>query len=385
MLRSSPFAAFILLLNLVLLVVLAVMLLLSQFQPSPHPMPKHYRTPSLGVSYTGLDYYTPTGYWNHCGNWTWLTSCYAATPSAGLSPQQQLQSDLAFIQQNHLGQFQRVWVMLDQGIVWSASGDLYEGLDSQYLANLDDALAAFYRAQIRVDLVLLEAEKGSPDQNQFQPHALDGQHARLRAGYLQALKDLAGHLAANTTDSQTVAVVDEMNEAYFQLERFGLSDDTIHAFLHDAYQALKAGDHALMVTASDTTRLLKNQGVWAPRYDDAVDVYDIHAYSDHPWNDAGFWARGRTLTKPWFVGEAGCAPGNVGCTYNGMTQCSAPNTCALSVDGWWLQHLRDDGAQAVLVEGRQTAWMYPGGPQTATPTLVGRMMQQYTLHDAARQ
>jgi hypothetical protein len=376
MTRQSVVALIVLLSLFLALLVLAILLLLSQFsarQQSQH----RYGVPAFAVAYAGLDYYYPSDYFGGCPNWTWLQDgCYTHNPQGGTTEQAILRSDVAFIAQSHLGGFQRVWAMLDQGIRWDQSGR-YQGLDPAYLANLDDALAIFHGSGIGVDVVLLEASKGSSDKNQFQTQALDGGHSALRAGYLQALKDFAAHLAANTVDSQTVAVVDTCNECYFQLERFGLSDAAIHSFVHDAYTAVKSGDPSLAVTVSDVTRLLKDYGTWGPQYNDAVDVYDIHAYSDTPWNETALWAKAQSLPHPWFSGEAGCAPGHVDCTYKGDVACSQPTACALSVDQWWLANLRHYGAKAVLVEERNTAFAYPKGPTSPTLTAVGRMMQQF--------
>jgi hypothetical protein len=99
-----------------------------------------------------------------------------------------------------------------------------------------------------------------------------------------------------------------------------------------------------------------------------VDVYDIHLYSDAPWTQSARWATGLALPKPWFAGEAGCATGNVTCTYDG--------TAGLPVDQWWLANMTTDGARAVLVEDRGTAWTYTrtGTGQVPTLSRVGRFI-----------
>jgi hypothetical protein len=289
-----------------------------------------------------------------------------------MTEQAMLASDAAWIAANRMGQFQRVWAILDQGIRWDASGN-YLGLDPTYLANLDDALAKFNANCIKVDLVLYEASKGSSDTYQFQTQALDGSHAGIRAGYLQALRDLVNHLAANPTDAATVAVMDLFNEAYWQLEQFGYSDSVIHQWLQDEYGAAHGAQAGFNYTVSDTTRLLKDYATWNAMY--PVDVYDIHVYDNAPWGDPGLYAAGKALQKPWFAGEAGCAPGNVSCTYSGNVSCTQPSMCALSVDSWWLANLRADGAQAVLIEERNTAWSYPSGPNAQAATLVGKVIE----------
>src|SRR5919204_476704 len=328
-------------------------------------------TQSLAVSYTGTDYYIPWPSITGCPNWAWLTSCYT-NPSAAQTAQQQVSSDAAFIAHNGQGAFQRVWVSLDELMYWNASTG-YRGFNPRYLANLDDALAKFHANGIKVDLVLFEASKGTSDQYQFHTEALDGNHPTMRAGYLQALRDFVNHLAQNPTATATVAVMDLFNEAYYQLEKIGYSDDVIHQWLTDEYNAAHGAQPGFIYTVSDTTRLLKDYATWNAMY--PVDVYDIHVYDDAPWDNPGLYAAGKALQKPWFVGEAGCTPGNVSCTYNGTTNCTQPSTCALSVDSWFLNNLKADGAQAVLVEERNTAWAYPNGPTSEAATLVGQAIQ----------
>jgi hypothetical protein len=219
----------------------------------------------------------------------------------------------------------------------------YAGLTAAYLANLDDALATLHRHGIVVDLVVYGAAKGSRARYQFHTEALDGHHAAMRAGYLQALRDLVRHLARSPTAAATVAVLDLFNEAYLQLERFGLSDEVIYRWLQEEYDAAHGAAPGFNYTVSDTTRLLKDDRSWGTMY--PADVYDIHVYDDKPWAHAALYARGKALGKPWFSGEAGCAPGHASCTYDGNATCVQPQTCALSVDRWFLEHLRADGAR----------------------------------------
>src|SRR2546423_2344811 len=334
---------------------------------------------NFAVSYTGTDYYFPSDYFTGCGNWTWLTSCYTSS-TAGTTAQQQVASDASWIANNRMGAFQRVWVCLDELMSWDPTTG-YQGFNPQYLANLDDALAKFHANGIKVDLVLYEASKGTSDKYQFHTEALDGNHATMRANYLQALRDFVTHLAANPTDTATVAVMDLFNEAYWQLEQFGYNDSVIHQWLSDEYTAAHGAQPGFNYTVSDTTRLLKDYATWNAMY--PADVYDIHVYDDAPWNNPGLYAAGKALQKPWFSGEAGCAPGNVNCTYNGTTNCTQPSTCALSVDSWWLNNLKADGAQAVLLEERNTAWAYPSGPNSQAPTLVGQALQSTTPADSS--
>jgi hypothetical protein len=331
-------------------------------------------TPSLAVPYTGTDYYIPWPSITGCPYWSWLTSCYT-NPSATQTAQQQVSSDAAFIAHNGQGAFQRVWVSLDELMYWNATTG-YRGFNPRYLANLDDALARFHAYGIKVDLVLYGASKGTSDQNQFHTEALDGNHDTMRAGYLQALRDFVNHLAQNPTDTATVAVMDLFNEAYWQLEQFGYSDSVIHQWLVDEYDAAHGAQPGFIYTVSDTTRLLKDYSRWQGMY--PGDVYDIHVYDDAPWNNASFYARALALQKPWFSGEAACASYDTKCTYEGDTNCGQPSTCGVSVDSWWLNNLKADGAQAVLVESSTTAWSYAHGPNGQTLTRVGQAIQNAT-------
>jgi hypothetical protein len=352
---------------------------------------------SLAVSYTGTDYYIPWPSITGCPNWAWLTSCYT-NPSAAQTARQQVSSDAAFIARNGQGAFQRVWVSLDELMYWNATTG-YQGFNPQYLANLDDALARFHANGIKVELVLFQWCLHTGDHYQFHPEALDGNHATMRAKYLQAVRDFVAHLAANATDAATVAVMDLQNEAYYQMEQYfgqgysylgtftqcwtgsaadsGCVDQNItHPWLTDLYNAARGAAPGFKYTISDTTRLLQNSSVWQGMY--PVDVYDIHVYDDAPWNKASFYARGLALQKPWFSGEAACASYDTTCTYQGDTNCTQPSTCALSVDSWWLHNLKADGAQAVLVESSSTAWSYPHGPNGQTLTRLGQAIQSTT-------
>jgi hypothetical protein len=354
---------------------------------------------SFDVSYTGINYYDPANYYNSaavdttCPNWTWLQArCYGSTSQAShRSMRRQLDSDLAFISRHHLGSFQRVWVSLDQLMYWHpVSG--YAGYNPRSLANLDDALQQFARYHMKVDLVLLTYSLGSSSRYQFHPEALDGLHPQMRANYLRAVHDFVAHLAANPVDASTIAVMDLENEAYYQLEvyfsntshlgvyRFCetsgghaawscVDRSIIHPWLTDLYRTAKAAGPRFLYTISDVGYLLDDYRYWQAMY--PVDVYDIHAYRNHPWEYASFYRRGLRLRKPWFVGEAGCAPMNIHCTYNG--------TNAVAVDRWWLNNLRKDGARAVLIESATTLWHGKGHLSHERLTKTGRLIEAVTL------
>jgi hypothetical protein len=356
---------------------------------------------TLAVSYTGTNYYVPSEHFTACRRWTWLrANCYRNRDAAQDVPQQ-VASDLSFIRRRQQGAFQRVWISLDQLMDWQSNTG-YQGYDPQSLANVDDMLRRFASQGIKADLVLFSWAPASGAQYQFHPEALDGNHATMRAHYLQAVRDFVSHLAANPTDAATVAVMDLQNEAYYMLERYFaqrrshlgtftrcwvgavvdvrcVDRDIIHPWLTDLYNAAHGAAPHFVYTVSDTTRLLKNYSYWQGMY--PVDVYDIHVYDDAPWNHAALYARGLALRKPWFAGEVGCAPGHTSCTYNGAVRCTRPSPCALSVDTWWLDHLRADGAQAVLVESSTTAWTYRQGPNSQALALVGQAIARRTSKD----
>ena len=347
---------------------------------------------TLAVSYTGTNYYVPSEHFTACRRWTWLrASCYRNRDAAQDVPRQ-VASDLSFIRRQHQGGFQRVWISLDQLMEWQSKTG-YQGYDPQSLANVDDMLRPFASHGIKVDLVLFSWAPGTGVQYPFHPEALDGNHASMRAHYLQAVRDFVSHLAANPADAATVAVMDLQNEAYYMLEQYFaqgpsylgtftgcrigtavdsrcVDQDIIHPWLTDLYNAAHGAAPRFAYTVSDTSRLLKDDRYWQGMY--PVDVYDVHVYDDAPWNHAALYARGRALRKPWFAGEAGCAPGHTSCTYNGTIRCTQPSTCALSVDTWWLDHLKADGARAVLVESSTTAWTYRHGPNSQALVLVGQ-------------
>jgi len=353
------------------------------------------RSPRLAVSYTGTNYYQPTDYFNHCGYWTWLTSCYTDS-SSGPSAQSQVGQDAQFIAANGLGTFQRVWISLDQLMNWDSTNG-YQSYNPAYLAHVDDMLHRMARSGIKVDLVLLTHSQGAGTANQFHPEAVDGYHSTMRANYLRAVHDFLTHVASDPIDASTIAVVDLQNEAYYQLEVYfnnpsnlgaftqcrsgsdrtdwGCVDNTIiHPWLNDLYATAKAAAPNLLYTVSDAGGLLEGGANGLQQRENLypVDVYDIHVHSDSPWNHVPSWALGKLLNKPWFAGEAGCGVGNTGCTYDG--------TNAAPIDKWWLDNLRADGALAVLVEDASTAFTFPDGPYSPVLTATGREIKQVTLY-----
>lgn len=141
---------------------------------------------------------------------------------------------------------------------------------------------------------------------------------------------------------------------------------------------------------------MPDQQKWMQWYGQVADVYDLHAYSDTPWNDTALWQRAHNLTtgysnpsipgKPWFVGEAGCGDSTSDstrfCTYNNSLTdpftCSASVGCSgtsvwsrRAVDSWWETNLPNDGARVVMAEETNDDWATSdSGMLTANPSGV---------------
>src|SRR5262249_19320866 len=201
---------------------------------------------------------------------------------------------------------------------------------------------------------------------------------------------LLAHISANPTEAKAVAVVDLFNEAYYQLlQKLAYKPNTcngpeggeacfneklVHPFLRSLYSAGKEVAPRFLYTVSATSDLFSEPSPIA-LYSDVADVYDVHLYSGSPWDafTASYLSRGKSLGKPWFVGEAGCAtsPGT-GCSYDGGSDpCVEPEACSLSVDSWWLAHLQSYGAFAVMVQNASTAYSV-----ALEPSLVGKRIAQ---------
>ncbi len=219
--------------------------------------------------------------------------------------------DLTLINQRHLGSVVRIFVGLDQLMVWDpASG--YSGFTQEALDNLDQALGMLDRHQIRAFVVLYDQEE-QDNLGNFHFEALDGAHPRMRAGYLQATTDFMQRFG----DRHTVIGWDLFNEAYNSLGTDGglprppHSDPVspnypravVHDFLRDLYQAAKRGAPGALLTVSDTTEIYWHNPPNLRIYDGVLDYYDIHVYDDRPvypnWR--------ALLNKPYIVGEAGAA------------------------------------------------------------------------------
>jgi len=267
-----------------------------------------------------------------------------------------------------------------------------------------------------------------PKMNVFNPLVLNGttDHAAMMNSYVSAVGQLMGTIAGLPAASNPVAIVDLQNEAYYQMEQYFCTDnlennisinrlgnwagaensaatcdslDTqssppvpmagctgckdsnnrvdrqcvdiqiVYPWLRKLYDAAHTADSAIKYTVSSAdTAPFDPAGVsfWRPLYDNILDLYDIHAYSNTPWNDTAVWNNALSLDKDWFVGEAGCGtdyPNGVGCTYDNCTTNHSDADTA-EIKAWWLANLPNDGAKAVLSEETNIAWC----PQDKTDT-----------------
>jgi len=264
--------------------------------------------------------------------------------------------------------------------------------------------------------------------NVFNPLVLNGtsDHTAMMTSYVSAVGQLMGILSS--LPNSPVAIVDLQNEAYYQMEQYFCTDnlennisinrlgiwagtensattcdslntqssppvpmagctgckraDTnqvdrqcvdvqiVYPWLRKLYDAAHTADSTIKYTVSSAdTAPFDPAGIsfWRPLYDNILDLYDIHAYSNTPWNDTAVWQNALSLDKDWFVGEAGCGtdyPNGVSCTYDNCTT-NRSDADTAEIKAWWLANLPNDGAKAVLSEETNIAWC----PQDTTDTL----------------
>jgi hypothetical protein len=293
----------------------------------------------------------------------WLRPGTASSPGWEAA-RTRLQADLDFVQAHHLGAVLRVFIGLDQLMVWDRSAG-YVRYDQASLANLGQALDVFDAHHVRVIAVLLDQEETSSPGN-FRFQALDGGHAAMRAGYLRAVDDFLRRFGSR----RTVAAWDLFNEAYNSLGREGglpappaadpvspnYPDETVQSWIRDLYRTARCAAPQAWFTVSDATELYWKSPPDTARYDGAVDFYDIHVYDDHP--AARDW-RG-TLHLPYLLGEVG------GSVDQGLSN-QAVNS---RVVGFWLQQAGPLGLNGVLAhDGDDVVYSLAGG---LTPT--GRVL-----------
>ncbi len=346
--------------RLVVLSALASLLILASvvaagFATSPAAAPR-LAVPSVA----GLNYGFPR---TVSGQWVgtqWLRSQYWDTTKPALA------ADLDFIQQHNLGRVLRIFVGLDQTIVWSAKQG-FDGFDEPALQHFGQALDMFDARGLKAIVVLYDQEVVGSSGN-FHFEALDGNHPIMRRNYLIA----TGEFLRRFGMRQTVIGWDLFNEAYNSLGPDGglpkpphqdpvspnYSDQVVHDWLRDLYQTAKRAAPTAQFTASDTTELYWNPDPDLTKYQDVVDFYDIHIYDDNPrypdWKSI--------LHKPYIVGEAGAS------TANGHLDDQALNSKAVD---YLLRNAQAAGVSAVLVQGA----VFTATRDSLTPT--GTVLAQF--------
>jgi hypothetical protein len=301
--------------------------------------------PSLaGPSQAGLDYGMP-----HTIDGQWVGTEWLRSRSIGGSwedTQPALAADLDFIHDHNLGRVIRLFVGLDQAMVWNEHTG-FDGFDQPTLQHFSQALDMLDARGMQAVVVIFDQEVVASRGN-FHFEALDGKHEAMRLNYLAAVGEFLQRFGAR----KTVIGWDLFNEAYNSLGRDGhlpspphadpvspnYSDATVHAWLLELYRTARTAAPAAHFTASDTTDLYWNPAPDLAKYRDVVDFYDIHVYDDHPaypnWRSS--------LDKPYIVGEAGAS------TAGNHYEDQALNSEAVA---YLLQNARAAGVSFVLVQG----------------------------------
>lgn len=277
-------------------------------QAEPCASPPSQPSTFSPASYKGLDYEFPTDAKGSYVGTEWLR--------AGNWPQtsKRLDADLSFLQRNHMGSVLRVFVGLDQLMVWDKNTGFVR-YDQNALKRFDEALHIFQRHGFQLVLVLYDQEVQSSAGN-FHFAALDGKHPEMRANYLRATYQFMQRYGS----TPGVLGWDLFNEAYNSLGADGgvprppasdpvspnYSDSVVHAWLRDLYTTAKCAAPNAWLTVSDTTEIYGHQHPDLSRYADCVDFYDIHVYDDQP--QLQDWSA--QLHKPVIVGEAGADEGS---------------------------------------------------------------------------
>ncbi|MBO0687965.1 MAG: cellulase family glycosylhydrolase [Candidatus Dormibacteraeota bacterium] len=262
------------------------------------------------ASFKGIDYEFPTTVQGRYVGTEWLRAENWAQTS------QRLDADLTFLQQNHMGNVLRVFVGLDQLMVWDKNRGFVR-FDPNALKRFDEALSIFHRHGFQLVLVLYDQEDRSSAGN-FHIAALDGNHDQMRANYLKATQLFMRQYGS----TPGVLGWDLFNEAYNSLTADGglpsasstssdpvspqYSTAVVHAWLRDLYAAAKCGAPQAWLTVSDATVIYGHDKPDLSKYADSVDFYDVHVYEDQP--QLQDWTA--TLGKPVIIGEAGADEGS---------------------------------------------------------------------------
>jgi hypothetical protein len=301
----------------------------------------------------GLNYGMP-----HTDSGEWVGTQWLR-PSYWGSTRPALAADLDFIQHHNLGRVMRVFIGLDQLMVWNANAG-FDGFDEGALQNLNAAFDMFDAHGMRIIAVVYDQEVVSSPGN-FHFAALDGNHEIMRRNYLRATDEFLRRFGARST----VIGWDLFNEAYNSLGQDGhlplpphadpvspnYSDQRVLQWLTDLYAAAKRAAPAARFTVSDATELYWNPDPDLRKYDSVVDFYDIHVYDDHPtypdWKSL--------LRKPYIVGEAGAS------TVNQDYENQTINSKAVA---YLLQNAQSAGVSTVLIQGLA----FTSNRESLTPT-----------------
>jgi len=344
---------------------LAVVLALSAwFFLARVPSPSGFAVPSEA----GLNYGFP-----HTVDGEWVGTEWLRPSSSGESWDVQtgpaLAADLDFIQRHNLGRVMRLFIGLDQAMVWDPSQG-FVGFDEPTLEHFGAALDMLDARGMSAVAVIFDQEQVASSGN-FRFAALDGNHPAWRQHYLTAVDTFLRRFGSR----RTVIGWDLFNEAYNSLGRDGglpppLHDDpvspgysngAIHAWLADLYRTAKNAAPGAMFTVSDTTELYWNPDPDLSKYQDVVDFYDVHVYDDNPRYPNWRWM----LHKPYIVGEAGAS------TANQHYEDQAINSRAVT---YLLDHAQPAGVSFVLVQGRT----FTTDRVSLTPT--GTVLAGYLSH-----
>lgn len=311
--------------------------------------------PALDVpSAAGLNYAFPH---TVSGGWVGTRWLRSGGPWETSSPA--FAADLDFIHTHGLGRVVRLFVGLDQTMVWDPNAG-FDGFQEDTLQHFARALDMLDARGMRAVVVVFDQEETASPGN-FHFEALDGHHEIMRRNYLVGLSEFMRRFG----ERPTVIGWDLFNEAYNSLGVDGhlpspphadpvspnYSDTVVHTWLADMYRTARTAAPAARFTVSDSTELYWNPSPDLAKYDDVVDFYDIHVYDDHPLYPG--W--GAELHKPYIVGEAGAS------TAGAHEDNQALNSQAVS---YLLEHAGAAGVSLVLAQGQT----FSADRTTLTPT-----------------
>jgi hypothetical protein len=255
--------------------------------------------------YKGLNYGTPPTVSGAFVGTRWLRA------SEWPKVEPALKADVDFIAQNELGRVVRLFVGLDQAMIWDERRG-FLGYDAGSLDRFQTALDLFQARGIRLIVVLFDDEEASSPGN-FRSWALDGAHSAMRNNYLRAVDAFLRRFGS----SPVVAGWDLFNEPYNSIGRrgetpgqtaggFHYADSVVHNWLRDLYRVARCAAPGAWFTASDTTDLYWHSPPDVSLYADVVDFYDMHVYDDNP--RVRDWRA--FLHKPYLLGEVAASVEN---------------------------------------------------------------------------